>query len=33
MIPIHDSERTQRREIIVNHLKQLNDYDYRTTST
>ncbi|MDG1841405.1 MAG: helix-turn-helix transcriptional regulator [Crocinitomicaceae bacterium] len=29
MIPIHDSDRTQRREIIVNHLKQLNDYDYR----
>ncbi len=29
MIPTHDSERTNRSEIIVNHLKQLNDYDYR----
>ena len=27
MIPTHDSDRTRRREIIVNHLKQLNDYD------
>ena len=28
MIPIHDSDRTNRREIIVNHLKQLNEYDF-----
>ena len=27
MIPTYDSDRTRRREIIVNHLKQLNDYD------
>ena len=28
MIPTHGSDRTSRREIIVNHLKQLNDYDF-----
>ena len=27
MIPTHDSDRTNRSEIIVNHLEQLNDYD------
>ena len=28
MIPIHDSDRTNRSEIIVNHLQKLNDYDF-----
>ena len=28
MIPTHDSDRTNRSEIIVNHLEQLNDYDF-----
>ena len=28
MIPTHDSDRTSRSEIIVNHLQQLNDYDF-----
>jgi hypothetical protein len=28
MIPTHDSDRTRRSEIIVNHLRQLNDYDF-----
>ncbi len=28
MIPTHGSDRTSRREILVNHLKQLNDYDF-----
>ena len=28
MIPTHDSDRTRRSEIIVNHLQKLNDYDF-----
>ena len=28
MIPTHDSEKTQRKEIIVDRLKKLNGYDF-----
>ena len=28
MIPTHESNQTSKKEIIVNQLKQLNDYDF-----
>ena len=28
MIPIHNSDKTKRKEVLVNRLSTLNDYDF-----